>query len=228
MKLAETGIQPRSPVILPRPGDGLISEQAIGGCGCWIGLRHVAGAEFCDDVLVDGERIELALEVVGRSAGPDLADHVDRFHALAQPRPALLVAEQLEVGRQRPRPDAEDEPAAAHVVELRGFSRDRRRMVAWQVDDAGTELDLLGLRNGRRHEGEGIGDRFGRGGEVLADPGFGVAELVSQDDLVEILLIGFRHVAMRRMQRHHENSEFHFVLPGRALLGRHRLDCRQR
>ena len=104
-----------------------------------VGLRHEADAELGHDAVLDLDVPELALEIVGRVLRPDLLDHVDGFDHHAVARVVVGHLEQLEVGQQSARADAQHEAALAHVVELRGLGRDDRRMVVGQVDDGGAE-----------------------------------------------------------------------------------------
>ena len=58
-----------------------------------------------------------------------LLDHVDGLDHHAVARVVVGVLEQLEVRDEPARPDAQHEAALAHVIELRGFGRDDRRMM---------------------------------------------------------------------------------------------------
>ena len=171
-------------------------------------LRHEADAELGQDRLLDLHVPELALDVVGRVLRPDAQDHVDRFHegALARGRVDL---EQLEIGGEPAGADAEQEAAAAHVVELRGLAGDDRRMMVRQVDDRGAEREVLGLRHEAGEEHQRRGERLGGGGEMLAHPELVVAELVGQDRLGGVLGQRVGQRAAGRMHRHHEHSQTH-------------------
>ena len=157
---------------------------------------------------VDGDVPVLARDAVGRVRGPDL---VDDLHRLDHHLRAVLVAclEQLEVRAEPARAHAHDVAALAQVVEQRHVAGDLGRVVLRQVDDAGGEGDRLRLVDQRRHELERVGDRLGRAGVVLADPGLVVAEPVREQDRLAVVP---QHVAVgppRIVQRHHEQAELH-------------------
>ena len=101
-------------------------------------LRHEADAKLGQDRLLDLHVPVLALDIVGRVLRPDAQDRVDRFHERALARGRIDV-EQLEVGGEPAGADAEQEAAAAHVIELRDLAGDDRRMMVRQVDDGGAE-----------------------------------------------------------------------------------------
>ena len=84
-----------------------------------------------------------------------------------------------------------------------------RRMMVGQQMGAGRELDALGAhqRLGNQDVGRGIG--FPGRGEVLTYPGFGKAQTVAQGDVFQIPFKTFAQIALRRMGRHHEYSDFH-------------------
>ena len=189
-------------------------------------LRHEADAELGQDRLLDLHVPEFALDVVGRILRPDAQDHVDRFHegALARRRVDL---EQLEVGGEPAGADAEQEAAAAHVIELRGLAGDDRRVMVRQVDDGGAEGEVLGLRHEAGEEHQRRGERLGGGGEMLAHPELVIAELVGQDRLGGVLGQGVGERAAGRMHRHHEHPETHGgrSLSAADILSRHGRAC---
>src|ERR1700722_7503304 len=74
---------------------------------------------------------------------------------------------------------------------------------------AGGELDRLRAQQRLGQQQIRCTDRLPRHGEVFADPGFDVAELVGQFDDVEIPLGGVVEGALRRMGRHEEYSDLH-------------------
>ena len=79
------------------------------------------------------------------------------------------------VGRQQPRPDAEHDAAARHVIELDDAVRDHQRVVIGQRDDAGAEPDALGALGRGGDEQFGRGDDLEAGRVMLADPGLVVS-----------------------------------------------------
>jgi hypothetical protein len=117
--------------------------------------------------------------------------------------------EQLEVGEKAARTDAEHKTAAAHVIELRRLGRHHHRIMIGKVDDGGAETDARRLRQERRHEHHGRGDRLAGGGEMLAHPNFVEAEPVGQQRLRAVLGERVGEQALRRMNRHHEQTEPH-------------------
>ena len=134
---------------------------------------------------------------------------LDRFEEHAAALGAVADVEQLMIGGEPARPDAQHEAAAAHVVELRAFARDDGRMVVGQVDDGGAEREVLGLRHQAGEEHQRRGERLGDGGEVLAHPELVEAELVGQQRLGGVLAQRVGHRTAGRMHRHHEHSKTH-------------------
>ncbi len=133
--------------------------------------------------------------------------------ALRAAHAAVGIAEQLEVGEQPARTDAEHEAAAAHVIELRDFGGDDGRIVVRQADHAGAEFQVFGARHEARHEHQRRGDRLGGRGKMLAEPHLVEAERVGVKRLLLVLGQRVGERARRRMHRHHEYSEAHLVSP---------------
>jgi hypothetical protein len=152
-------------------------------------------------------------QIGGRIRRPDLLDHVDRFdqHAVALRR--IVIAQELEIRQQAARADAQDETAAAHLIELRSLAGDDGGVAIGQRDDTGAEGKLAGPGNEARHEHQRGGVRLGRGRVVLAQEHLIKAEPVGEQRLVEILGEILIHWPMRRMDRHHEKPETHRSLP---------------
>src|SRR3977135_2166280 len=138
--------QPLAPASLADALSGLAIEIWIGGWRFLQRLRHETDAKLGQDRLLDLHVPEFALDVVGRVLRPDTQDHVDGFHEGALPRRRGDV-EHLEGGGKTDGTDAEQEAAAAHMVELRGFASDDGWMMVGQVDDGGAEGEVLGLRH---------------------------------------------------------------------------------
>jgi len=127
-------------------------------------------------------------------------------------RAHIGIVEQLEIGHQAARPDAEHEAALAHVVELSGFGRHDRGMMIGQVDDGGAERNVPGARKNAGEEHHRGGDRLGGGGEMLAQPQLVEAELIGEHRFPAILRKCAPEHAVRRMDRHHEHSQAHALL----------------
>lgn len=127
-KLAEITLQPREAATRAPRTVRAARRDRDRRMRALTGLRHEAHAEFRDHRLGDARLPGRPGDVVGRIAGPDALDDIERFQ---HPPPALhrhRLPEQLEVGGEPARPDAEDEPSAAHVVELRHLGGDDRRV----------------------------------------------------------------------------------------------------
>src|SRR3546814_1997235 len=96
-------------------------------------LDHPAVTEAGVDRLFELDRPELALDVPGRFARPNLLDHVDRFDhhrvAIGRERP-----EHLHVAAQPARPDAHQQAAARKIVEQGGIARDLQRVMLRSED----------------------------------------------------------------------------------------------
>ena len=155
---------------------------------------------------------EFAGNIVGRILRPDFLDGFDRLDEFARAHGAIGVVEQLEVGEQPARADAEHEAAAGHVIELCCFGRDHHRIVVRQADHRGAEAQILGARREARHEHQRRGDRLGGGGKMLADPEFVEAELIGVERLLFVFGERVGERAGRRVHRHHEHSEPHSLI----------------
>jgi hypothetical protein len=99
------------------------------------------------------------------------------------------------------------------VVELRGFGGHDRGMMIGQVDDGGAEHDVPSAREKTGEEHHRRRDRFGGGGEMLAQPQLVEAERVGKHRFFAVLVERAPQRAARRMDRHHEHSQAHMVLP---------------
>src|SRR3546814_12780028 len=102
-------------------------------------LDHPAVTEAGVDRLFELDRPELALDVPGRFARPNLLDHVDRFDhhrvAIGRERP-----EHLHVATQPARPDAHQPAAARKIVEHGGISPDFKRGYMRQIGADGAMI----------------------------------------------------------------------------------------
>ena len=215
---------------LPAAPGRLLDEERVGAHAgdrdrrvrLLVGPRHVAEPELRHVPLALADLPELALDVVGRLAAPELEDDVDRFERHLAAHHRVLEMEQLEVRRQPARPDAHQEAAVGQMVEHRGEARDHGRMLLRQVEHAGAQADLPGQRDRLGEEGQGRGDRLGHRAEMLADPDVVEAQLVGEDDRLEVLLEHLVVVPRRRVQRHHEQAESHLSPPWPVIWSRSR------
>ena len=170
------------------------------------------------EVEVEGARrrdlVELAVQIVGRRAGPDVENVI---YGLGEHRAPVHVedAERLGVRGQRAGADAEQEPALEHVIEHRGLGGDQHRMAVGQVGGPGAELDAPRFRHQAGDEDHARRDGLGGVGDVLADESLAEAEPVGQDERLAILLEGGHVVALQPMDRHGEESELHAALVAR-------------
>ena len=76
---------------------------------------------------------------------------------------------------------------------------------------AGAEPDIAGHGQRLCDEEVGRGYVFPCRGEVLADPCLQIAEAVQVNNLVQVVLKGFRKIGPRRVQGHHEAAQFHKI-----------------
>ena len=81
-----------------------------------------------------------------------------------------------------------------HLIAHVGFLHDVHRMVQRQLADARAEADVLGQPGSLAHQHVRLGNGVRPHAVGLGDPGFAEAELVAQDDLVQVLL--------KRLRRH--------------------------
>ena len=86
-------------------------------------------------------------------------------------------------------------------------------MMIGQVDDGGAERDVFGMREETREEHHRGRDWFGGGGEMFAQPQLVEAERIGEHRLFTVLVERAPERAARRMDRHHEHSQAHIVLP---------------
>ena len=87
------------------------------------------------------------------------------------------------------------------------------RMVNWQQGNAGCQNNVLGSDQRLRDQQLGYRSVFPHLGDVLADPGLVDANLVRQAEEFQVPIVRIGEGSVRRMQGHHEHSEFHgFVL----------------
>ena len=188
---------------------GLAMRQRDRRSALLIRLRHVADAELGIDGVLQAKLPELAVEFVRRILRPDHLHDLDRFDDLAVAHADVVVTKQLEVRQQAARSDAELEPAAAHVIELRHFGGDDDRIVIGNADDAGAEAQVLGLRYEAGHEHQRRRDRLAGRRKMLAEPQLLEAEPVGQQRFLGVLGKRLGKRAGRRVHRHHEKSETH-------------------
>jgi hypothetical protein len=140
-------------------------------------------------------------------------DDIERFRqAVAQ-----LIGRDPEhdrIGDQKARPDAEHAAPLGLVIELDDALCRHERMVVWQRDHAGAELDALGPLGGGSDEQLRRGDDLIAARVMLADPRFVVAELVEPFDELEVPLQRQGRVFVVGMKRRQEDT-------GTQAIGRH-------
>ena len=155
-----------------------------------------------------GDVPEATAAIVGRFARPEREDVVDRLeeHGAAV---GIEVAHDLHVGALAAGADAEDKATLEQVIDHRDVAGERGRMVVRQVYRATAQAN--GFRRVREAGDERQAGRNGfRGvGKVLADEGFGIAELVREHDRLAVFPERLRVVALRGVHRHGEVAEFH-------------------
>ena len=182
-----------------------------------VGLAHAADADVGQHVFLDLEVPVLAVELVGRVRRPDAVDHVDGFdqhlHAVE-----IGDLEHLEIGRGRARPDAHEEAALRDMVELGGLPGHDRRMLIRQAEDAGAELDALGLWHQGSEEHERRLDGLGGKREMLAEPDLVEADRVGALDDLEVFLQQRVIAPPEILNRVHEHAELHGAPPWRRSL----------
>ena len=138
--------------------------------------------------------------------GSELQNLVDDVDGLDHHLRAVLVEhlEQFEIRTEPAGAHAHDEAAAAQVIELGDVAGDHCGMVLRYVDDAGAELDRLGLRDQGCHELQRIGDRLRLRGIVLAYPCLREAEFLGEQDRFAIFFQDRGVITIGIVQRHHE------------------------
>jgi hypothetical protein len=149
-----------SPANVARAGDGAKLHAVSPGARR---LQHAAvdPADIDRDRRPEGRKVEPGVGADGEDLAVDPlltaqhgANNSDGFDHRRQGFVGAAIG--LTQGAQRPqrRPDAQHQPAAAGLVQGRGFHRDQRRMPPERVDDADTDLDVSGCRGQRGCHGE--------------------------------------------------------------------------
>src|SRR5438046_5671675 len=130
-------------------------------------------------------------------------------HSSHHRRSQLGVAdvEQLEVASQATGPDAEDEAAAAELIEHRHVGGDGRGMHLRHIDDVRAELDALRPVDERGQEDQRRRDALAPRAEVLADEDFGEAEPISQEDGLLVFVEDHRIVPGGVVERHRDHAK---------------------
>lgn len=131
------------------------------------------------------------------------------FECLLVPPPLVgrVDAEHVGIGRQRPRPGAEDQPAAGEVVEQADPVGQQPRVVIRHRDDAGAQPDVPGALRGGRDDDLGVADQLVAAGVVLADPRLVIAEPVERLDALQVVLQRERRVLATRVEGGVEDPE---------------------
>ena len=109
--------------------------------------------------------------------------------------------------------DAPVEPAPGQMIQHGDTVGHFHRIVDRQQGYAGRQLDLAGQGQGFGDEQVGAGGVFPPLGDMLANPGFVIAQPVGGHQQVQIPVIGIGIGTVRRMQRHHKQSELHKETP---------------
>jgi len=146
----------------------------------------------------------------GFRIGPYLENGVDSVPRHQSMVIALgVVSEDLEVSGESSRTNTPLKSALCHMIQLRDTVCDHEGVVVGHAGHAGSQLDVLssGQRVGYKQvRGRNV---LPHGREVFADPRLVVSETVQDLQLSQIILQGLGHIGARRVQRHHEISEFH-------------------
>ena len=159
-----------------------------------------------------GEAIAVALVDAGRRIGPERQDRVQggaRIALIVDRGVVAPIAEDPHVAGEAARADPPVEAALRHVIELRDAVGEDEGIVVRDAAYARAEPDPLRERDRLGDEQVRRGDVLPLRGEVLADPGLGIAERVERDDLIQVRLERLGEVRTRRVQRHGEEAELH-------------------
>jgi hypothetical protein len=92
---------------------------------------------------------------------------------------------------------------------VRDALREHQRIVIGQARHAGRQLHALRALQRPRNEQVGARNVLPLRGEMLADPGFLVAEPVQRCQLRQVIVHRLRRIGARRVQRHREIPQPH-------------------
>ena len=178
-----------------------------------IRLQHLPQPEF-RDFLRHRDVPEIPLELERAFFGPQFQDDVHRLE-VHQPLGARIgQIEQRPVGGHASLPEADVDPPSRQVIEIGEADRHVRRMMLRHNGDPRAQADPLRLRQDVGDEQVVGGNGLPHCGMVLADPGLGESKLFGPQYAFDVLFERLCAILLRRMQWHHELSEFHiFTLP---------------
>jgi hypothetical protein len=178
--------------------------------GLLVGLHVVAAAlDGVEHGSLDVEELAVIREPAVRR--PELEHDIQHF-GRAGPhggRIRRVQTEQREIGRDGAPADSPLKTATGQVVEHGQSMRQVDGVVEGQEGDAGPEPHSLGQLQGLGDEQVGGGGILPALRQMLTDPRLAKAELIGQDDLVDVSLVGIGERAMRRVEGHHEQPEVH-------------------
>ena len=147
----------------------------------------------------------LAFQVVGGVPRPDGEHVIDRLdeHCGAV---RVQVAEDLGVGQQAPRADAEQESPLGQMVDHGHLRCHHSRMMVRQVHRPGAESDPLRRLEHPGDKDQAGGDCFGRIGDMLAEETFTEAKRIGNDGELPVLLVCLDKRPTGRVERHREET----------------------
>ena len=181
--------------------------------GLLIRLQHLPQSEL-RDFLRHRDVPEIPLELERAVFGPQFQDDVHRLEVHQPLCARIRQIEQRPVGRYSALPEADVDPPSGQVIEIGEADRYVRRVMLRHDGDPRAQTDPLRLRQDVGDEQVVGGNRLPHRGMVLADPGLGESELLGPQHALDIFFECLGAVLLRRMQWHHERSDFHFfVLP---------------
>ena len=95
------------------------------------------------------------------------------------------------------------------MIKHGGMGRDLHWVALRQIDNAGTEFDVLRARNQVGKEHEGAGHWLREGGVMLSDPKFVKAKFIALYSDPHVFLKHCMGVAPVIVDGHHEHAKFH-------------------
>ena len=185
-----------------------------------VGLQNIAAPDLRVDV-VNTDVPEIPLEIKRRRGLPELENHVDAFNShQAQDRGIRGQVKEAEVALNAALAKAAHQAPARQMVEIGQTHGNVGGMVKRHKRYAGAKADLFGAGQGVGNKEIVGGDRLPLHRMVLPDPGFAVAQLISQDDEFQVFFKTGGAILLRRVHRHHKKSQVHgsASLCGKGLL----------